>query len=388
MMRKIKVALDVWKISEAEPTGVINLRRSFARACTLLSEEDKIALSYTGMPADKIWLIDNRLLNSANFQYFRIPGRLQKLIASLKFLPWGSAVAKSDIYHSVTEYPYINKRTQVIGTLIDFIPLRLPEYVPEDFTRNQLSWCHWAAQHPETRWIAISENTKRDALSFSCLNKDQIWVVDLCAEDDIFNCPPSWVINSTLGKYHLQQPYLLCVSDLNPRKNHLRLLNVWKGGEFADQGWRLALAGYHSNNPITNKIKSGEFCNISWLGYIPRDELIALYYGCEGFVYPSLYEGFGLPVVDAIVAGKAVLTSQNSPMAEMAGSGAICINPYDTADISRGLYELILDSRLRDEMADHNQKRRQYFSIRRFSSDLFEAYQSIHCSLNRNKLVN
>jgi glycosyltransferase involved in cell wall biosynthesis len=113
------------------------------------------------------------------------------------------------------------------------------------------------------------------------------------------------------------------------------------------------------------------------MGYVPRPELVHLYYGCEAVVYPSLYEGFGIPVAEAIVAGKAVLTSHRSPMADTAGSGAICIDPWDTNSIASGLADLICDAALRQELANYNWGQRQRFSIERLAEDLFAAYQAI-----------
>lgn len=375
--RPLRVTLDVWDVGSPKPRGVVNLKRQFSRACALLAQSGDLHVCYAGGGADRDWLLDEGLLGYGTFHRFRIPGRLQRIAAQIKFLPLSKLLGQPDLYHYFGLYPFSSGRMRVVGTLLDFVPMRVPQFVPLDFTLDQVRWCRWAASHPDARWIAISEQTKRDALALARLREDQVSVVNLCADDDMFSQPAVQEVASTLESIGVHQPYLLCVNTLNFRKNHIRLLEAWEQGDFARQGWTLVLVGRAAGHPIANKLRSGGFDGVTWLGYLPRQQLVHLYYGCEAFVYPSLYEGFGIPVAEAIVAGKAVLTSHRSAMADIAGEGAICIDPWDTISLMRGLSELINNPSLRMKLVEYNTAQRQKFSSKRMAESLLEAYRHI-----------
>jgi glycosyltransferase involved in cell wall biosynthesis len=365
--RPLTVALDVWAAGRPNPTGLVTLRRQYARACALLARRNQVRICYAGAEADRTWLVREGLLDCGTFRRFRIPGRLQRQAARMSFLPVSWLFGQPEIYHSFTPYPFISSHTQVVGTLIDFVPMRLPESVPLSSTLNQVRWCQWATGQPDARWIA----------ALARLRSDQVQVVELCAGNDMFLQPSISELTLTLKTMGIRQPYLLCVNSLGLRKNHIRLLRAWEQGAFANQGWTLVLVGNGGVNPLSEKLSSGALKGVIWMGYVPAPELVHLYYGCEAVVYPSLYEGFGIPVAEAIVAGKAVLTSHRSPMADIAGQGAISIDPWDTASLARGLAELVCDRSLRQELADYNWGQRQRFSIERLAEDLFAAYQAI-----------
>ncbi|MBI5648836.1 MAG: glycosyltransferase family 4 protein [Chloroflexi bacterium] len=373
--RLLSVTLDVWNIGSQDPRGVVNLKHQYAQAAALLVEADQLQVCYAGDETDRKWLLEKELLGRNRFRYFRIPGRLQRLMPNLGFLPVSGMLGSADLYHIARAYPFRNGRTRVIGTLIDFVPMRVPEFVPLAFTSEQVQWCHWATRHPDARWIAISEQTKQDALTLGRLQNDQVSMVYPGVDDDIFFQPPPKEVNSILESLGIRQPYLLYVSTLNLRKNHIGLLEAWEKGGWAKQGWSLVLVGHPAGHPLVEKIQSGIFEGVKWLGYVPRQKLVHLYYGCEAFIYPSLYEGFGIPVAEAVVAGKAVLTSRRSAMTEITRDGAVYIDPWDTQSLIEGLDELIKNETLRKDLAEYNTARRQNFSMQRVADDLMQVYK-------------
>jgi glycosyltransferase involved in cell wall biosynthesis len=374
----LPVALDVWGVSSAQPRGVVNLKRQFARACAVLAKAGDLKICYAGADSDRHWLIEEGLLGQdSKFRRFRIPGRLQRVMAQVPPFSWSWLLGNPRLYHSFGTYGFDGRHTQVIGTLVDFVPMRVPEFVPPAFTLEQERWCEWAERHPDSKWIAISEQVKRDALELGQLREAQVEVVRLCAEDDMFCSPVEEAVASTLDEVGIRQPYILCVNTLNPRKNHVRLLDAWQQGGFEGQGWMLVLVGHPAGNVLAERLASGEFRGVKWLGYVPRDRLVHLYYGCEAFAYPSMYEGFGIPVAEAIVAGKAILTSSGSAMADIVGEGARYVDPWDTTEILRGLSEIVSSRSLRERLGAHNAAQREDFSLDRLSGDLLRAYRRV-----------
>jgi glycosyltransferase involved in cell wall biosynthesis len=375
--RPLHVVLDVWDIGGAQPRGVVNHKRQYAYASTRLAQSGQITLTFAGAAADRQWLQQTGLLDRATFRTFRLPGRLQRLAADLKGLPWQVMLGDADVYHSFTWYPFRRGHLQVIGTLFDFVPMRVPATVPLNFVAAQVQWCQWAENRPDARWIANSAQTRRDALELARVNVDQVAVVDLCADDDVFHAPEQRVIVDTLAALHITPPFLLCVNTLNPRKNHARLLEAWQHSQLGQQGWQLVLVGHAAGSPLAQQLESESSTGVRWLGYTPREQLVQLYYGCEGLINPSLYEGFGMSVAEAIVAGKPIITSRHSPMAETAADGAILVDPLDTDSLTSGLVQLGTNPLLRRELARVNWARRNDFSLARMAANLMTAYQRL-----------
>ena len=193
----------------------------------------------------------------------------------------------------------------------------------------------------------------------------------------MFAQPAAEDVAKTLGSLKIFGPYLLCVNTLNLRKNHLRLLEAWEMGGFSEQGWTLVLVGHAAGHPSARQLQNGEHKGVFWLGYLPREQLVHLFYGCEAVLNPSLYEGFGLSTAEAIAAGKPVLVSQRSPMAEVARDGAVQVDPWDIQSILQGLTLMIKDVELRRKLAAYNWSQRDDFSIRRMAADLLSAYRSV-----------
>lgn len=371
----LNVALDIWGVSSPNPRGVITHIQQYARASHILAQNRLITLIYTGMQDDYRWLEKQGFLQSASFRNFRIPGRLQKPLSRLPFLPLDFLLGKPDIYHSFTLFPFKCRNMLVVGTLFDFVPIRVPEHSALSLALEKISWCQWASKNPHTKWIANSEWTRQDALAIARLKSEQVKVVNLCAEDEFFIRPSKDEILTTMATLGISAPYLLSVNTLNPRKNHQRLLDAWQAGNFANQGWQLVLVGHDAGNPLAEKLRAGVYSGVHWLGYLPRDQQTPLYYGCEALLYPSLYEGFGMSVAEAMVCGKPVLVSHRSPMSDIAADGAILVDPLEMQSIQDGIARLISNNELRVSLGNKNFARRQEFGIQQMATNLLAAYQ-------------
>jgi alpha-1,3-rhamnosyl/mannosyltransferase len=142
---------------------------------------------------------------------------------------------------------------------------------------------------------------------------------------------------------------VLVTGTLEPRKNIPRLIEAFVGlDEGLRRGWTLVLAGAPGwETDSTFAAVSAHASLVRTLGYVPDDELACLYRGAEVFAYVSLYEGFGIPVLEAMQSGTAVLTSSVSSMPEVGGDVARYVDPRDLGDIRRGLGELLADPGLR-----------------------------------------
>ena len=179
-----------------------------------------------------------------------------------------------------------------------------------------------------------------------------------------FTAAPADGDEQALVRQGVRRPYVLATGTLEPRKNLPRLIEAFTSLPEHVRGTRqLVLAGapgWETAETFAHLARHARM--VKTLGYVPDDDLPALYRGADAFCYPSLYEGFGIPVLESMCCGTAVLTSRRSSMPEVAGEAARYVDPYDTADIARGLHELLGDPALREQLAERGLHRARRFT--------------------------
>jgi len=183
----------------------------------------------------------------------------------------------------------------------------------------------WAV-HRSRKIVAVSEATKADLLHFYRIPAERIAVIPHGVEPRFFS----------LDRSHVE-PYVLCVSTLHPHKNLERLIRAYAGRK---REYRLVLAGmrgFHAERVEALVAELGVEKSVRLTGWIPREELYTLYQRALAFVYPSTFEGFGMPVLEALAAGIPVACSDIPPLREVAGETALFFDPTDQDAISEAL---------------------------------------------------
>lgn len=194
--------------------------------------------------------------------------------------------------------------------------------------------------------IADSEATKRDLIERVGVAERRIRVVYIGVDDAFARRPDDSAIDAARQHYGLTEPYVLSVGTQEPRKNlhgtlrAYRLLTQRLGDApllalVGGKGWGLDEAAL-----------AGDERRVRRLGYVPDADLAALYAGCAAFVYPSLYEGWGLPVAEALALGAPVVTSNLSSLPEVAGDAALLVDPHSPEEIAAGLERVLTDGEL------------------------------------------
>ena len=181
-------------------------------------------------------------------------------------------------------------------------------------------------------------------------------------------------------RYGLQAPYILSVGSLEPGKNRGRLFQALR--QLGEDGIHptLAIVGqkawrYEEEQALAYRLGLGK--QVRYLDYVPAADLPALYNAATVFAFPSLYEGFGLPVIEAMACGVPVLTSNISATAEVAADAAVLVDPLDVASIRDGLRGLIEDSIVRDHFARRGRARAAQFSWRRSADETHAVYERV-----------
>ena len=221
-----------------------------------------------------------------------------------------------------------------------------------------------AAQHASAI-IAVSKSAKADIVSILDLDPDKVHVVYEAPAEHFQPINDEEYLTRIRARYHLSDPFILYVGTLEPRKNIVRLLEAFAelchSGTvphhfviIGNRGWK--------DSPIfeaVERLKIGKF--IRFIGQIPAEDLAALYNLAEAFVFPSLYEGFGLPVIEAMACGAPVVTSRRGSLQEIADDAAEFIDPTDIQSIKQGLLRVLCDPGYAHELSQRGLQRAAQF---------------------------
>lgn len=235
-------------------------------------------------------------------------------------------IGRSDIFHATNLVRKPPKKALLTATLHDLTAWRMPQLHTEDTRRAEQYFAANIASRA-AGLIAVSESTRRDAIEILNLPSDRITVIHSGVADAFFTAEPA----------RREKPYVLFVGTIEPRKNIEALLDAWQQVRTADYELVIAgPAGWGSRQTL-NRVNE----EATYLGYVPEERLPSLTAGASAFVYPSLYEGFGFPVAQALAAGVPVVTSPLSSLPEVAGDAALYADPHSASDIATALLRIL-----------------------------------------------
>lgn len=373
----MRVGLDARTLTAGARSGVEQYVANLVRALSRLEEGPEI-IAYVDRP-----IADPELARAA------VSGRLRTRVIRARrgwlraALPWRLWRDSIELAHfPSTILPPLLPCPAVV-TVHDLAWARYPE----TYSRADLYMQTHAVPRSVQRAahvIAVSQSTARDLVQILRVPEEKITAIPLGVSSHFTPDGPSLPADAFPGADRLEAGYVLYAGPLQPRKNLIRLLKAYR--EAVGRAYPcppvppLVLAGRrspHAEEVAETAERLGVAEAVIFAGYVREGLLPALYRGAALFVYPSLYEGFGLPVLEAMASGTPVITSDRSGMAEVAGDAALLVDPENAQQLASALVQLLGDTDLREKMAKRGLARSRAFSWEKTARETAALYQRI-----------
>lgn len=229
--------------------------------------------------------------------------------------------------------------------------------------------------------ITISQNSKREITEHYNVPDKKITIVNPAVDHSIFKPQSRTAVQKVLRKYKINKPYILSVCTLEPRKN---LIGALKAFELLPDdikaGYSLVLVGGKGwlDGELESKYNelAGKY-SLAKTGYVPDEDLPALYSGASAFVYPSFYEGFGMPPLEAMACGTPVITSDNTSLPEVVGQAAIMVKAEDTDNLARQIQRVLEDEKLAGSMRTKGLAQAHKFTWQKSAARLLKLLEEV-----------
>jgi glycosyltransferase involved in cell wall biosynthesis len=375
----MKIALDI-SMAVGESAGVGTYTRGLIEGLARVDAENEYLLyTYLDVPEPA----GLNLPSQPNFT-FRTVQRGGDHWERLWFdaeLPPKEALGQVDIIHS----PFFNAPKEHYGALVvtiyDLSFLLYPQFHTEANRLHCFNGTLKAALYAD-RIIAISQFTKQDLMRYFSVSEERIRVVYPAPRQFCYPERNRDFLRSTLDRFEIYHNFILCVGSLEPRKNLKTLIEAYAMYVKHHSGRELlVIAGAKGwlNEDITQVAAAlGLEGRVKFLGYVQEADLRVLYSAARLFVYPSLYEGFGLPPLEAMACGAPVITSNTSSLPEVVGDAAILIDPRNSGQLCHAMRTVLADDVLRLGMREKSLAQARLFSWERAAEETLAAYREVH----------
>ena len=272
-------------------------------------------------------------------------------------------------------------RCRSVVTIHDCIHLMFPQYLPSKLAYVYAKGSMWSATRKADRVLTVSEASKRDILRFFDIPPEKVAVI-YNAIDERFLGPADTVrMDLTRQRYQLDHPFVLYVGNIKPHKNIERLVEAFAiARRTGPDNLTLIIIGDElSKYPVLRQSVHRHKLDkhVRFLGFQPQETLAAFYRLARAFVFPSLYEGFGLPPLEAMACGTPVVTSNVSSLPEICGDAALLVDPHDSNAIADAIILAVTDETLRADMIARGLARARDFSWPQSVGKIHQIYMDV-----------
>lgn len=364
----MKIAFDAKRFFN-NSSGLGNYSRDLVRVLAIYFPDNEYLLLNKSKSSK-----GEEILNQANVEFIATSkGKFSRQLKMGK----NAQQAGADIFHGLSgELPlkWNSKPIKKVVTIHDLIFLKFPKYY-SFFDRKIHFWKFRRAAHQADKIIAISEQTKKDIVQYLKLPEERICVVYQGCHDAFKVKKSEDELNELKLKFALPERFLLNVGTIEERKNLLRVVKAIKENEIplVVIGRKTKYFKRVNRFIIKNKMQQ----RVHFLEGVSMNELAALYQLADVFVYPSVYEGFGIPVIEALFSGTAVITSNTSSLPEAGGPDSLYVNPENVEDLKAKIEFLWNNESERRRRAEKGLEYAKKFEEERVAGDMMRIYQSL-----------
>ncbi len=300
------------------------------------------------------------------WEHLALPGELRRIGAQVFHAP-------------VNVLPLRHLPCPSVLTVHDLAFLRYPQYFRPSRRLYQRTLTRRSVR-AASQIVAVSASTRRDLIELLGVDPARIHVIHPCIADDFRPQPDPTALAAFRATHNLSDSYILFLGTLEPRKNLDTLLQAYAQARAAESDLPpLVIAGARGwyEQPFFARVRAlGLERDVRFVGYVAREEQPLWYAAASLFVYPSVYEGFGLPVVEALACGVPTITTNVSSLPEAGGSLALQVAPDDSKKLAYVMREALRDSRLRSRVLVEGPMWAQAFSPRRMARQYVEVYRT------------
>lgn len=374
----MKIAIDI-SLAVGEGAGVSSYTLGLLEGLAAIDEENEYLLySYVDSPRPSPSALPRK--KNFRFQALKLKGEHWERVWWGADLPPKEALDPVDVIHS----PFFNAPKEHHGSLVvtihDISFLLYPQFHTEANRLHCLNGTLNAALYAD-RIIAVSHSTKQDLMNYFSVSEERIRVIHQAARNIYYPERNVEFIQRTLERFEIYQNFVLFVGSLEPRKNLKNLMQAYADYVKSRSGRELLVVaggkGWLNEDVYMLVSKLGLERHVKFLGYVQESDLRVLYSVAKGFVYPSFYEGFGLPPLEAMACGAPVIASNTSSLPEVVGDAAILIDPHNVEELFQAMRTVLLDDDLRLQMRKKSLERARLFSWEKTAKETLAVYQEV-----------
>jgi glycosyltransferase involved in cell wall biosynthesis len=303
----------------------------------------------------------------------------------LGYLPLRLRACGTDVYHGPAVFlPHVKLGYRTVVTIHDLVSFLFPETVPRKYSLYMRLMTRLAARSAD-RVIAVSHATKQDLERILHVPPEKVVVIHEAVGPEFSVPVADATVAATVARYGLRRPYVLFVGNLEPRKNLARLIEAFavlrRRPPGAEPRPQLVLVGARAwlHGGIFRAVQThGLADDVVFTGYVPLEDLPRLYAGAACFAFPSLYEGFGLPVLEAMAAGAPVVAARAGSIPEIAEDAAILVDARAPGELAAAIETVLGDAALRARLIERGRVRAATFSWERMARQTLGVYEGVY----------
>ncbi len=362
---------------QAERYGVARYLANILRHMVEIDHKDEFIV-YLSEPIEPLDFAAPNL----SFKVIKLPSFLPSLAWRHLYLPWIMRKDGIQLHFSPSYFLPLFRWCPAVVVVHDITFRVHPEWFSRD-RRFLFDGIFWSKVKKAERIVTVSEHSKRDIVRVLGVDPSRVVVIAEAADERFQPVKNEKMLEEIRLKFKLEEGFVLTVGAIHTRRNLERLIQAMS---ILYKRWGLhpMLVIVGTPAPFTPKVDiegTAERCGLKGrvvhLSYVSEEDLLLLYNACKVFAYPSLYEGFGLPVIEAMACGKAVACSRATSLPEVAGEAALYFDPEDLEEMAESIGKLLVDDNLREKLGGAALERASGFSWRRAAEETLEVFKDV-----------